>query len=85
MNANSNRWGRGVTAVVVALFLAGACSSTNPTPVPAAPTATPEPIVQAYRDAFDKMVKDKTFIAEAPVEFIAAREPFWRPDHPVSL
>jgi len=42
MNANGNRWGRGATAVVVALFLAGACSSTNPTPVPAAPTATPE-------------------------------------------
>jgi tripartite-type tricarboxylate transporter receptor subunit TctC len=29
------------------------------------PPGTPEPIVQAYRDAFDKMVKDKTFIAEA--------------------
>lgn len=26
----------------------------------------------------------QTFITEAPVEFIAAREPFWRPDHPVT-
>lgn len=29
------------------------------------PPGTPEPIVRAYRDAFDKMVKDKAFIAEA--------------------
>ncbi len=27
----------------------------------------------------------KTLISEVPVEFIAAREPFWRPDHPVTL
>jgi tripartite-type tricarboxylate transporter receptor subunit TctC len=31
----------------------------------ALPPKTPEPIVQAYRDAFDRMVTDKAFIAEA--------------------
>jgi hypothetical protein len=25
----------------------------------------------------------KGFISEAPIEFIAAAEPFWRPDEPV--
>ena len=26
----------------------------------------------------------KTFIDDVPIDFIAADEPFWRPDHPVA-
>jgi len=26
----------------------------------------------------------KSFVTEVPVEFIAAPEPFWSPDHPVA-
>jgi hypothetical protein len=27
----------------------------------------------------------RTFIPEVPIEFVAAKEPFWTPDHPVQV